>query len=56
MKYVLFTFVNWITKFQEIIECSKKTIASFKRGNYNKIFFTQNSYKSFNERRNIEFW
>ena len=55
MKYVLFTLVYRITKFQEIIECSEKPSASFKRVNYNKIFFTQNSYENFNERRNTEF-
>ena len=37
MKCVLFTLVNWINKLQEIVECSAKTSARFKRGNHKKF-------------------
>ena len=40
IKCVLFGLVNFINKFQEIAEGSKKTSACFKQGNYKKVFFT----------------
>lgn len=39
MEFVLYIFVNWINKPQEIAKGSKKTSPHFIRGYYNKIFF-----------------
>ena len=49
----IISLVNWINKPQGIVEGKEKTSASFRRGNYNKIFFIRNPYKNPNERRKI---
>lgn len=49
----IISIVNWIDKPQAIVEGKEKTSASFRRGNYNKIFFIRNPYENPNERRKI---
>ena len=49
----IISLVNWINKPQGIVEGKEKTSASFRRGNYNKVFFIRNSKENHNERRKI---